>query len=71
MKDYDKNKQSSYLQYWDLNNLYGSAMLQKLSVINLEWIKDTSQFKEDFIKNIMKKVIKDIFLKLIFNTLKN
>ena len=71
MKDYDKNKQSSYLQYWDVNNLYGSAMLQKLSVINLEWIKDTSQFKEDFIKNIMKKVIKDIFLKLIFNTLKN
>ena len=36
MKDYDKNKQSSYLQYWDVNNLYGSAMLQKLSVINLE-----------------------------------
>ena len=71
MKDYDKNKQSSYLQYWDVNNLYGSAMLQKLSVINLEWIKDTLQFKEDFIKNIMKKVIKDIFLKLIFNTLKN
>ena len=71
MKDFDKNKQSSYLQYWDVNNLYGSAMLQKLSVINLEWIKDTSQFKEDFIKNIMKKVIKDIFLKLIFNTLKN
>ena len=71
MKDFDKNKQSSYLQYWDVNNLYGSAMLQKLSVINLEWIKDTLQFKEDFIKNIMKKVIKDIFLKLIFNTLKN
>ena len=36
MKDYDKNKQSSYLQYWDVNNIYGSAMLQKLSVINLE-----------------------------------
>ena len=23
MKDYDKNKESSYNQYWDLNDLYG------------------------------------------------
>ena len=23
MKDYDKNKESSYLQYWDENNLSG------------------------------------------------
>ena len=61
MKDYDKNKESSYIQYWDVNNLYGWAMSQKLPVNNFEWIKDPSQFKEDFIKTIMKKVIKDIF----------
>ena len=30
MKDYDKNKELSYLQYWDVNNLYGWGMLQKL-----------------------------------------
>ena len=50
MKNYDKNKESSYIQYWDVNNLYGRAMSQKLTVNNFEWIEDTSQFNEDFIK---------------------
>ena len=30
MKDYDKNKESSYLKYCNVNNLYGWVMLQKL-----------------------------------------
>ena len=34
MKDYDKNKESSYLQYWDEDNLYFWAMSQKLKVNN-------------------------------------
>ena len=30
MKYYDKNKDSSYLKYCDINKLYGWAMSQKL-----------------------------------------
>ena len=51
MKDYGKNKELSYIQYWDANNLYGWAMSQKLPLNNFGWIKDTSQFNEDFMKN--------------------
>ena len=47
----DKMKESSYLQYWHVNDLYGWAMSQKFPVNNFEGIKDTSQFSEDFIKN--------------------
>ena len=52
MNDYDKNKQSPYLQNWGANNFYGWATLQKIPVNNFEWIEDTSQFNEDFIKKL-------------------
>ena len=51
MKDYDKNKESSYIQYLDANNLYGWAMSQKLPVNGFKWIKNTSKIDEKFIKN--------------------
>ena len=51
MKDYDKNKESLYLKFWDVNDLYGWEMLQKLPVSNFKWIEDTSQFNEDFMKS--------------------
>ena len=53
MNDYDKNIESSYLEYLDANNLYGQAMSQKLPVGDFEWIKedDLSKFNETFIKN--------------------
>ena len=36
MKDYDKNKKLSYLKYWDVNNLFGWAISQKLPVNKFE-----------------------------------
>ena len=41
-----------YIHYCDGNNLYGCGMSQKLPVKNFEWIKDTSQLNEDFIKKL-------------------
>ena len=38
-KDYDKNKESPYLKYWDVNKLYAWAMSQKLPVNDLDWLK--------------------------------
>ena len=39
MKKYDKNKASSYLMYFDANNLYGCSVSQKLSVDGFKWKK--------------------------------
>ena len=39
-------------------------MSQKLPVNNFEWIEETSQFNEDFIKNYNEKGLKDIFSKV-------
>ena len=49
-KNFDKNKESSYIQYLDASNLYGSAMSQKLLVNSFKW-KKILTFSEDFIKN--------------------
>ena len=64
MKDYDKNKESSYLKCWNVNNLYGWTMSQKLPVNTFEWVEDTSQFNEDFIKNHNKEGDKGYLLEV-------
>ena len=51
MKNNDKNKESTYLEYLDANNLYGFAMCKTLPVGDFKWVDDLSIFTEDFIKN--------------------
>ena len=64
MKNYGKNKEPTYLKYWDLNNLYGWAMSQRLPVNKFEWIEVTSQFNEDFRKNYNDECDKRYFLEV-------
>ena len=45
------NTELSYLKYWNVNNFYGWAVSQKLSVNDFKWVEETSQFNEDFIKS--------------------
>ena len=56
IKDYDKNKESLYLDYWDVNNLYGWAMSQKLPLGNFKWVEETFQFNEVVLKKINSKI---------------
>ena len=53
MKNYNKNIESSYLEYLDANNLYGWPMSQKLPANDFKWVKkvELSKFNEDFVKN--------------------
>ena len=43
MKDYDKNKESSFLFYFDGNNLYRRDISQKVAINDFKWVEETSQ----------------------------
>ena len=39
MKNYNKDNESSYIQYLDAKNLYGQAMSQELPAYGFKWKK--------------------------------
>ena len=51
MKDYDENRESSYLKYWNISNLYGWEILPKLPVDGFKCVENTSQLNKGFIEN--------------------
>ena len=64
MKNYNKDKEKSFLQYLDANNLYGWAMSQKLPVSGFKWNKNMLKFNEEFIKNYDEDSDKGYILKV-------
>ena len=66
MKNYDKNHESSYIEYLDANNLYGWEMSQKLPVKGFKWVKKhkLSEFNEDVIKKYDEDSSTGYFLEL-------
>ena len=64
MKNYDKSKESSYIQYLDANNVYGAAMSEKLPINGFKWVNDISGINKKFVKSYDKKIAtKVIYLK--------
>ena len=50
MKNYNNNEESSYIQYFVANNLYGWTMSKKLPVNGFKWV-DSDKINKEFIKN--------------------
>ena len=45
LKNYDKNHESSYIEYLDANNFYGWTMFQKLPVKIFKWVKKKRNYQ--------------------------
>ena len=64
MKYFIKNKESSYLKYWDVNDMHGWAMSQKIPVNDFKCVEDISEFDKFFIKSHNEKSDERYFLEI-------
>ena len=48
VKRYDASKEKSFITYWDVNNLYGAAMLEYLPYDEFEWVDESEVDSIDF-----------------------
>ena len=70
MKNYDKNNESSYIEYLDANKLCGWAMSQKLPVNGFKWVEKLSRFNDILITNYNENSDKGYFLEVDIDYLK-
>ena len=70
-KDYNKNKESSHFKYWDVNNVYGWAMRQKLPVNDSKQVKNISELEKSFIKSYTEESDEGYLLEVDIQFLEN
>ena len=68
MCDYDLNKQSTFITYLGKNNLYGRTMSEYVPYREFESLRNVDELD---VCQLIKKVMQDIFSKLILNILMN
>ena len=61
---YNPKEESSYLQYLDVNNLYGCAMIQPLPTGGFKWEKNLERFTTKKIANLVKNGRKGYLLEV-------
>ena len=56
MNDYDPKKQSSFISYLDMNNLYGWAMSECLPYERFKWLENVDRFYEIKVGDVKKLI---------------
>nr|CAH7753330.1 unnamed protein product [Callosobruchus chinensis] len=50
--EYDPNLPTSYLMYYDINNMYGTALREPLPIGNFTWVENIDFYREDILKTL-------------------